>query len=133
MKKKFIVSTAALIIKKRRILLVRRPLDVRHFKGYWEFPGGKLEKGESPRVGLRRELAEELGVKVSGIKERFFCHTNCRDRTILLLVFTCTICGSIAGVPECKQMQWCTPQAVKKIKLPPSDQPVRDWVIKYLR
>ena len=57
-----ITVTAALIQRQGRILICRRRADQDH-PGKWEFPGGKLEPGETPETGLRRELAEELGIE----------------------------------------------------------------------
>ena len=54
--------TAAVLIHKGRILIARRPRGDR-LAGYWEFPGGKLEKGETPQACLRRELYEEFGIR----------------------------------------------------------------------
>jgi 8-oxo-dGTP diphosphatase len=56
--------TAAVIEKEGRVLIGRRKTGDR-FGGLWEFPGGKLEPGEAPRDGLRRELREELGIEAS--------------------------------------------------------------------
>jgi 8-oxo-dGTP diphosphatase len=59
-----ITVTAAIIQKENRIFAARRKRG-RHLEGMWEFPGGKLEPGESPEVCLARELAEELGIKTT--------------------------------------------------------------------
>ena len=56
-----IAVVAALAAKEGRLLIAQRPMG-RHMGGKWEFPGGKLEKGETPEAALRRELNEELGV-----------------------------------------------------------------------
>lgn len=58
----FLKVTAAVLERDGRILIARRKRNVR-FGGLWEFPGGKLEAGESPEEGLRRELREELGIE----------------------------------------------------------------------
>ena len=57
------VAAAALIDDRDRVLLARRPVDA-HQGGLWEFPGGKLEAGESVPEALRRELHEELGIEL---------------------------------------------------------------------
>jgi 8-oxo-dGTP diphosphatase len=128
--KKFIISTAAVIIRNDRVLLAKRPKDARHFPGYWEFPGGKLEPGEKPEHGLARELREELGVRIAIQKERFFTFRECRDRRILVLAYACTVRpGRLkAGV----ETQWVVRKQLAGITLPPSDRPVREWALESL-
>jgi 8-oxo-dGTP diphosphatase len=127
--KKFIISTAAVIIRGDGVLLAKRPKNARHFPGYWEFPGGKLGPDENPEHGLRRELHEELGVRITLRRERFFTFRDCSDRRILLLAFTCRLRpGRVkAGV----ETQWVTWKQLAGIVLPPSDRPVREWALKF--
>jgi 8-oxo-dGTP diphosphatase len=61
-----LVAAVALTDRDRRVLIARRP-EGKHLAGYWEFPGGKIEPGETPEVTLVREMREELGIEI--------CHT----------------------------------------------------------
>jgi 8-oxo-dGTP diphosphatase len=84
-----LIVTAGIIRRNDTILITRRPDDSRQ-AGKWEFPGGKLEPGESPSTGLARELAEELDlpVRVDGIFDVIYHRYDWG--TILLLVYECT-------------------------------------------
>ena len=66
--KRIHVAAAVIRAADDRILIAKRPLD-KHQGGLWEFPGGKVEEGETPKAALRRELGEELGLRVRGEKK----------------------------------------------------------------
>ena len=84
-----IIVTAGIIRKETSVLLTRRPDGSRH-AGKWEFPGGKLEEGESPEECLRRELQEELGLDVQ-VGAIYDVIHHCYDfGPILLLTYECT-------------------------------------------
>ena len=94
--------SSALCIRDRKVLLSQRRHD-QSFGGRWEFPGGKVELGESPEQGLIRELDEELGVAV--IVDTLWdtlCHVY-DNRTICMLVFHCTIPDG--QTPVCREVQ----------------------------
>ena len=92
MKNEFLIVTAAIIQREGRVLICRRPRGKRQ-AGYFEFPGGKLETGESPRQGLQRELREELGVESNiGLPYEVLSHEY-EFGTVLLLFFQAEIIG----------------------------------------
>ena len=62
-KKLIVVASIALIDSSDQILIAKRP-NKKHLSGFWEFPGGKLEKGESPKIALIREVKEELNIDI---------------------------------------------------------------------
>lgn len=69
-----------------RFIVTKRPQGV-HLAGQWELPGGRLEPGEEPEAGLRRELREELGVEVGDLVPLTFAHHRYPERQVLLLFF----------------------------------------------
>ena len=113
---------AALLIENRRVLVSRRPSG-KHFGGYWEFPGGKVERGEDPRDALTRELEEELGlqVRIGAVEETVLDRRPKRD--VLLLFYHCDrVEGS---VPERRQVQewtWASLGELRELLLPPADE-----------
>lgn len=83
-----LVVAAALIAADGRILVQQRPLD-KHHGGLWEFPGGKVEPGETPEAALARELAEELGIGVEAadLYPVAFSRGSAGDRPMVLLLY----------------------------------------------
>jgi 8-oxo-dGTP diphosphatase len=109
---------AAVIHQEDRYLVCRRPLHKRH-GGYWEFPGGKLELGESLLEAAHRELSEELGVEVLSIGEVLF---SCQDPGSRFLIEFAEV--QICGVPEAREhdeIRWLTASELRALKLAPSD------------
>ncbi|MGQ9659268.1 MAG: Nudix family hydrolase [Thermochromatium sp.] len=106
-----------------RILVTRR-LDHVPQGGLWEFPGGKLEPGESPEAGLVRELAEELGIQVRTSRPLIRVHHDYGDRHILLDVHRV---NDYAGVPHGREGQplaWLAPEAMDPTAFPAADRPI---------
>jgi 8-oxo-dGTP pyrophosphatase MutT (NUDIX family) len=109
---------AAVIVRDGRWLLCRRPPHKRH-GGRWEFPGGKLENGESLHDAARRELMEELGVAVSAVGDVVYRRAD--PESPYLIEFT-TI--RIVGQPEPlehTELLWCAPADSVRLPLAPAD------------
>lgn len=121
-----IIVVAGLISKAKTEppFLVSRRLPEAHLGGYWEFPGGKLESGESPEAALRREIKEELDIEAE-IGEIFAVgHHEYPTKTVLLLVYRARL---VSGTPRCKEVAefaWLDAQQVADLDLPPADAPV---------
>ena len=105
--------TAALIEEEQRILIAQRGRSKR-FGRQWEFPGGKVMQGETPEACLRREIEEELNLKVR--VEELFCtvHHQYPDLSVELMAFWCTIVGGSLELEEHEQVQWVTVPEMKK-------------------
>ncbi|AHF04864.1 thiamine monophosphate synthase [Marichromatium purpuratum 984] len=106
-----------------RILIARRPEGV-HQGGLWEFPGGKLETGESPVAGLARELDEELGIRVERSRPLIRVRHHYGDRRVLLDVHRVE---RYVGVPEGREGQpldWVHPEAMNPDDFPAADRPI---------
>jgi mutator protein MutT len=106
-----------------RILLAQRPAG-KHLAGGWEFPGGKLEPGESRLAGLRRELREEIGVALQAAHPLMRLIHTYPNRLVELDVWAIT---SFAGEPRSldgQQLSWCDRDALLQAQLLPADRPV---------
>ncbi|HYN76881.1 MAG TPA: Nudix family hydrolase [Lamprocystis sp. (in: g-proteobacteria)] len=106
-----------------RVLVTRRPDHV-HQGGLWEFPGGKLEPGESPQQGLARELDEELGISVHTSQPLIRVYHDYGDRHILLDVHRVT---AYVGIPQGREGQplaWLAPDAMDPAQFPAADRPI---------
>jgi 8-oxo-dGTP diphosphatase len=119
------VVAAALTNQDGEILLQKRPAG-RQMAGLWEFPGGKVEQGESPESALVRELEEELGVAVDGtdLVPLTFASEALDHRHLLLLLYRCT---RWAGEPACldsQELRWLKPHAMRNLPMPPADKPL---------
>jgi 8-oxo-dGTP diphosphatase len=119
------VVAAALTNDTGEILLQKRPKDAQ-MGGLWEFPGGKVDPGESPEAALVRELAEELGITVAvqDLVPETFASEPLGDRHLVLLLYRCT---SWAGTPSAiyaSDIQWILPQDMANLPMPPADYPL---------
>jgi 8-oxo-dGTP diphosphatase len=115
-----VVVTAA-VIEQDGCVLVTRRLKGSHLEGYWEFPGGKCDPGETLVACLARELREELGVAaVVGDEILSVTHTY-PDRVIELHFFRCGLAGE--PVPQLGQeMQWIGRHELGELQFPPADE-----------
>ncbi|WP_419816989.1 (deoxy)nucleoside triphosphate pyrophosphohydrolase [Glacieibacterium sp.] len=119
------VVAAALVDADGRILVAERPPG-KHLSGRWEFPGGKIEPGESPEAALVRELAEELAVDTSAsclAPAGFASHAYDEFHLILLLF----VCRRWRGVPAGQQgqaLQWLRVPELFSLDMPPADRPL---------
>jgi len=113
------VVTAAVIERDGRFLVTRRQRGV-HLEGYWEFPGGKCDPGETLIACLTRELREELAVDAA-IGEKMFATTHAySERTVELHFFRC----DIQGEPEPQigqEMRWARRDELAALEFPPAD------------
>ena len=119
------VVAAALTNEKGEILLQKRPAHAQ-MGGLWEFPGGKVDKGESPENALVRELAEELGIIVSArdLLPETFASEPLDDQNLVLLLYRCV---NWAGSPTpiyASDLQWALPEDMTVLPMPPADYPL---------
>lgn len=117
------VVAGALEDKQGRILIARRP-EGRHQGGLWEFPGGKIEPGESPGQGLARELEEELGIQVLASRPLIRVHHHYADRHILLDVHRVTAYRGEPRGREGQPLAWLAPREMDPAVFPAADRPI---------
>lgn len=120
-----IVVAAALIDGDGRVLIQQRPPG-KNMAGLWEFPGGKVDLGETPEAALVRELSEELGIDVETacLAPAAFASEALGEKHLLLLLY---ICRKWSGIPqpiEASALKWVRPNALYSIDMPPADRPL---------
>lgn len=106
-----------------RVLVTRRA-DHLHQGGLWEFPGGKLEPGESPEHGLARELAEELGIRVRASRRLIRIRHDYGDRRVLLDVRRIHAYEGVPVGEEGQPLAWLRPESLDPGSFPAADRPV---------
>ena len=128
-----LVSAVALIDRDGRVLLAQRP-EGKSMAGLWEFPGGKVEDGETPEAALIRELQEELGIDTweSCLAPLTFASHSYADFHLLMPLFACRKWDGFARANEGQRLAWVRPIDLKSYPMPPADEPLipilRDWL-----
>ena len=117
-----LVSAIALVRKDRALLLAQRP-EGKSMAGLWEFPGGKVEMGESPETALVREVWEELGIEVKETDlEPFSFASHAYDSFHLLMpVFLCRHWHGEPTGREGQALAWASPDELDAFETPPAD------------
>ena len=123
--KMILVSAVALVDADGRVLIATRPVG-KSMAGLWEFPGGKVEIGETPETALVRELREELGVETenSCLAPIGFASHSYEDFHLLMPLF---VCREYMGVPtpkEGQELKWEYPHALGGYNMPDADIPL---------
>jgi 8-oxo-dGTP diphosphatase len=113
--------TAALIRDAAGRYLITQRRRGSHLEGLWEFPGGKLEAGETPEIGLRRELEEELTATFEVGPQVETIHWEYPDRTIVLRFHTCRHVSGPIEPREGQAMAWVAPERLADYSFPPAD------------
>ena len=121
-KKLQIVVSIALIDNNDHILISKRP-EKKHLSGYWEFPGGKVEKNEAPENAIIREVKEELNVDINNkcIAPLSFSEFDYKKFQLLLLLY---VCRRWEGEPESmekNEIKWVKANMLRQFKMPPAD------------
>jgi len=117
------VVAAALIDQKGRVLIQQRPLG-KPLAGLWEFPGGKVERNESPEAALVRELDEELGIHVepAALTASGFASEPLGNRHLLLLLFCCRRWHGELRALDGQGLTWLPPNDLDTLPMPASDR-----------
>lgn len=117
------VVAAALIDGRNRVLVQQRPPS-KPLAGLWEFPGGKVERHESPESALVRELDEELGVHIdpASLKAAGFSSEPLGDRHLLLLLFCCRHWRGELRAQDGQRLAWLAPNDLNTLPMPAPDR-----------
>ncbi len=128
-----LVSAVALIDIDGRVLIAQRPKG-KSMAGLWEFPGGKVEEGETPEAALIRELQEELGIDTyeSCLAPLCFASHSYDDFHLLMPLFACRKWKGTLTPQEGQTLKWVRANDLPKYPMPPADIPLiailRDWL-----
>ncbi len=131
--KTLLVSAVALIDPDGRVLLTQRPAG-KSMAGLWEFPGGKVEPGETPEAALVRELHEELGIDTwaSCLAPLTFASHTYADFHLLMPVFACRKWQGFLQAREGQALAWVKKGDLRTYAMPPADMPLvavlQDWL-----
>ena len=122
-----LVAACAFLDTKGRVLITRRPPG-KPLEGLWEFPGGKVETGETPEHALMRELKEELGVDVAA---RSLCPLTFVSHAypafhLLMPVYLCRRWRGVMAANEGQELAWVKPDALAAYAMPPADEPLKE-------
>ncbi len=120
-----LVAAAALIDSNERVLIAKRP-EGKSMAGLWEFPGGKVEIGETPEFSLMRELEEELGIET---RECCFSPIGFTSHSydsfhLLMPLFVCRVWNGEPEALEHKELKWVNPQDLYDYAMPEADVPL---------
>ena len=120
-----LVAAVALIDEDGRVLLTRRPPG-KSMAGLWEFPGGKVDAGETPEVALIRELHEELGIDVPAkcITPLTFASHAYETFHLLMPLYICRRWEGTAIAKEGQNLKWVRPNRLRDYPMPPADVPL---------
>ncbi|MFP4043773.1 MAG: 8-oxo-dGTP diphosphatase MutT [Rhodosalinus sp.] len=128
-----LVAAVALIDRDGRVLLAQRP-EGKSMAGLWEFPGGKVEPGETTEAALIRELHEELGIDTAAscLAPLTFASHGYPDFHLLMPLFACRKWEGVPQAREGQQLAWAAPARLRDYPMPPADLPLipilRDWL-----
>jgi 8-oxo-dGTP diphosphatase len=118
---------AAYIEQNDKVLLDRRKAGT-HLAGTWEFPGGKVEAGESEEAALVRELREELGVETNIGAEIARVHHAYEDFDLILVLFEATVIHGEPSAVAVAEIGWFERRRLREVEMPPADRPLIDAI-----
>lgn len=121
-----LVAACVLVDADGRVLISQRP-EGKPLAGLWEFPGGKLEEGETPEHGLIRELEEELGISIelSSLKPLTFSSFSYSGFHLFMPIFACWRWHGDVAAKEGQALAWVRPEALNDYAMPPADEPIK--------
>ncbi len=119
------VVAAVLVDRDGRVLLAQRP-EGKELAGMWEFPGGKIDSGETPETALIRELKEELGIdtRESCLAPLTFASHRYETFHLFMPVYVCRVWKGTPAAHEGQQLAWVFPGDLNKYTMPPADIPL---------
>jgi 8-oxo-dGTP diphosphatase len=128
-KRMLLVAAAALVDIDGRVLICQRP-EGKALAGLWEFPGGKVEPGESPEACIIRELEEELGIRVAQacLAPFVFASHAYEDFHLLMPLYLCRKWEGQVTAREHSGLAWVKPARLDDYPMPPADAPLVAWL-----
>ena len=128
-----LVAACALIDADGRVLIAERPVG-RPLAGLWEFPGGKVERGERPEDTLIRELHEELGITVreACLAPLTFASHAYPEFHLLMPLYVCRRWEGSVTAREGQRLAWARPNGLREYPMPPADEPLVSHLVTLL-
>lgn len=132
-KRLLLVAACALVDADGRVLLAQRP-EGKQLAGLWEFPGGKVEPGETPEECIIRELREEIGVetKTACLAPLTFASHSYDDFHLFMPLYVCRRFRGMAQPREGQTLKWVKPRRMRDYPMPPADAPLIPFLIDLL-
>jgi 8-oxo-dGTP diphosphatase len=129
MTKIVLVAACALVDIDGRVLIAKRP-EGKQLAGLWEFPGGKVEEGETPEACLIRELNEELGIVVTHacLAPFVFASHSYATFHLLMPLYLCRRWEGFVTAREHAALAWVKPARMDDYPMPPADAPLVAWL-----
>ena len=120
-----LVAAVAMVDVDGRVLLAQRPVG-KAMAGLWEFPGGKVDAGETPEACVVRELREELGVDItqSCLAPFTFASHRYDEAHLLMPLYLCRVWKGTPHPREGQALKWLRPRAMTALAMPPADAPL---------
>jgi 8-oxo-dGTP diphosphatase len=124
-----LVAAVALVDADNRVLIAERPAG-KSMAGLWEFPGGKVDEGETPEAALVRELKEELGIDVclKCLAPFTFASHAYDDFHLLMPLFLCRTWAGEVSPREGQRLKWVKASRLADFPMPPADLPMVPWL-----
>lgn len=128
-----LVAAAALVDRDNRVLISQRP-EGKSLAGLWEFPGGKVDPGETPEQALRRELREELDIEVceTCLAPFTFASHTYESFHLLMPLYLCRNWEGEITPREGQEVAWVRPNRLAGYPMPPADAPLIPWLRDFL-
>ncbi len=128
-----LVVAGVIINNNNKVLISKRP-EGKHLSNLWEFPGGKIKKGETPEKALERELKEELDISINTdkLKPITFASHSYKEFHLLMPLFLCEQWGGNVKPMENQEIRWIEPEAIINYPMPPADKPLIKNLINWL-
>ena len=132
-KRLLLVAACALVDADGRVLIAQRP-EGKQLAGLWEFPGGKVEPGETPEETVVRELAEELGIetKAACLAPLTFASHAYETFNLLMPLYVCRRFWGFPQPREHQALKWVRPNKLRDYPMPPADAPLIPFLIDLL-
>lgn len=117
------IAVVGAVLERGGLILAARRGPAMTQPGLWEFPGGKVEPGESPAAALRREIAEELGCTVAVGAHITTCTQDNDSGTVILDTYRCTLAAGEPRASEHAEIRWLAPEQLADLGWSPADLP----------